>query len=218
MHGNVQPDDSDSGVSNDDDNDLISRVREDATTIFVDGFDEPYRVGRWRRCGAPVPANQALAIAAKIEKERQRIAREAALKEGRAADFLWGSRAPVKKKGDSDEDSDESSAVLMPSPSSLSKYQSSDAPESPTFRRRMRVHELANNVAITVVATSPKAAFQSPVKANNPCKCGTLLAWKVPNLHPGSRWQFRVRCMNDIDWSDPSQSSDVLKLPCEFLD
>jgi hypothetical protein len=211
VHGNIDVDDSDSGLSDDDN--VSDSVDASARQLISTSEGGNYVAGRWRRCGAPVPASQALAAFVKVEKERAKAAREQAVKEGRAAEFLWGSRASAMKKGD-DSDSDATSSRRSPTPLTLSRYPSVDTVESPTYRRRARVNDLVNNDAISVVASSPKSAFQPSVTADNPGKCGTGMCWKVPNQTPGSRIQIRVIALNDIDWSEGSPSSDVFKLPC----
>lgn len=67
--------------------------------IHVSGVSAgSYKPGRWRRFGGPIPVSAAIAAAAKKEQERQKRAREKAIKEGRSAEFLWGA-SKVKESG-----------------------------------------------------------------------------------------------------------------------
>ena len=99
VHGNVLIDDSDSEVSDDESVDIVNKSEYDPSEL-VEVVNTPpgaYRVGRWRRAGPPVPVSQTLAAALRAEKERRRLEREAAIKEGRATEYLLGKKGTVQR-------------------------------------------------------------------------------------------------------------------------
>lgn len=95
-------------------------------------------------------------------------------------------------------------------------YTPSDPVGSPNYRRRARIHDMNRAVGVAI-ATSPRRMYQPKVSKTYPGKCGTALAWKLPDLAPSIKLQARVRCLNDIDWGDPSGPSPPLWLPCKAV-
>jgi hypothetical protein len=195
LRGNVLADDSDSGNSDDNDPDLVSRGECDPSEAVADVDGVPrgaYVVGRWRRAGAPVSASQTLAAAMQAIKERRKREMEAAIRDGRAAEYLTGIRRAESKKGDDGES-------LSPS----------------TTERTEEPGGVVDAAALVrpVVATSPKYAMSpAMVPDTAPGRYGTPMRWLVVGLHPGSLIQLRVRALNDVEWGEPSSCSASARL------